>query len=386
MAKPFPSRNSSLSLILCPTFRIPQFSTPVSIVSALKKYVPEPLRPCLRTLKRVVTRSKARLPTYADRVKTELRVFTAEQNVHGLPAISHYWSNKHLIPMLEPLGFRNSLEMFRLCIARVCSQYPGETCRVLSIASGDSAPEINIAEWLLENGIHNFRIECCDINEEVLARGRRSAADKGVDGHFDFVPADINLWEPQKSYHVVLAIQCLHHIVELESLFDRIHRALHPSGFFAADDMIGRNGHQRWPEAMKHVNRLWKDLPDNYKHNRVFGTFDKKVDNRDYSEGCFEGIRSQDILPLLVQRFHFDAFVGFGNIVDVFIDRGYGPNFDPEKAWDREFIDRVHALDVQEIDAGRVKPTHVYAAMTRTPLAQPRFPRHWSPEFCVRHP
>ena len=41
----------------------------------------------------------------------------------------------------------------------------------------------------------------------------------------------------------------------------------------------------------------------------------------------------------------------------------------------------------KEIDAGRVKPTHMYAVMTqRPPLAPPRFPRHWSPEFCVRRP
>jgi SAM-dependent methyltransferase len=336
-------------------------------------------------------RSKPRPLTYEDRVRAELGVFTAAQNIHDLPSISDYWVRKHLTPLLEPLGFSNSLEMFRLYIARVCAQYPDETCRIMSIASGDAAPEINTAQWLIENDIRNFQFECCDINDEVLKRGRSAAADYGVDRHFAFVAADINLWEPPRQvYHVVLAVQCLHHIVELERLFDKIHRALHPSGFFATDDMIGRNGHQRWPEALAHVNRLWKELPGNYKHNRSSGAFDRKLDNRDFSLSGFEGIRSQDILPLLVQRFHFDVFAGFGNIVDVFIDRTYGPNFDPEKAWDREFIDRAHALDIQEIDAGRVKPTHMYAVMTqtppRTPVANPRFPRNWSPEFCVRHP
>lgn len=319
-------------------------------------------------------------------MRAELGVFTAAQKIHALPSISDYWARKHLTPMLEPLGFTNSLEMFRLYIARICTQYPGETCRILSIASGDAAPEINTAQWLIENRIHNFQFECRDINEDVLVRGRRDAAVHGVDAYFVFVATDINLWQPMEIYQVVLAVQCLHHIVELEKLFDKIHRALDPHGFFATDDMIGRNGHQRWPEALEHVNRLWKELPGSHKNNRTFGTFDRKVDNRDFSESGFEGIRSQDILPLLVQRFHFDVFAGFGNIVDVFIDRTYGPNFDPEKEWDREFIDRVHMLDVQEIDAGRVKPTHMYAVMTPMPVTNPRFPRHWSPEFCVRHP
>jgi len=358
----------------------------VSIVSSLKKYVPEPLRPGLRRLKHAVTQHRAQPLTYEDRVRAELGIFTAEQKVHDLPAISNYWSHKHLIPMMEPLGFRNSLEMFRLYIARVCTEIPDETCRILSVASGDSAPEINTAQWLLEQNIRNFQFECRDINEEVLSRGRQAASAHGVENHFSFLCTDINRWEPQQTYHVVLAVQCLHHMVELERLFDKIHRALHPSGFFAADDMIGRNGHQRWPEALEHVNRLWKDLPPSYRRNYRTGATDRKMENMDFSKHSFEGIRSQDILPLLVERFHFDVFVGFGNIVDVFIDRVYGPNFNPEKEWDREFIDRAQDLDVREIDAGRVKPTHIYAAMTRTPPATSKFPRHWSPEFCVRHP
>ena len=44
--------------------------------------------------------------------------------------------------------------------------------------------------------------------------------------------------------------------------------------------------------------------------------------------GSFEGIRAQDILPLLVERFTFDEFIGFGNVIDPFVDRSFGPNFD----------------------------------------------------------
>jgi ubiquinone/menaquinone biosynthesis C-methylase UbiE len=358
--------------------------TAVSLTSALKKYVPAPLRPYARALKQAITPRKRM--TYEERLKAELHVFSAKQQIYDLPAIAHYWSNKFLVPMIEPLGFRNSMEMFRNHIAQVCARYPDQTCSVLSIACGDSAPDINTAQWLLENNIRNFQFECRDLNEEVLSRGRHSASEKGLDHHFTFVPSDINAWEPDRQYHVVLAIQCLHHFVELERLFDKIQRLLHPSGFFMTDDMIGRNGHRRWPEAKKHVKRLWKELPMEYKRNHSFGTQDKRVDDRDYYEGSFEGIRSQDILPLLVKRFHFEAFAGFGNIVDVFIDPRYGPNFDPQKEWDRTFIDKVHALDIREIDSGRVKPTHMYAAMTVTPVANPKFIRHWNAEFCVRHP
>jgi hypothetical protein len=52
---------------------------------------------------------------------------------------------------------------------------------------------------------------------------------------------------------------------------------------------------------------------------------------------CFEGIRSQDILPLLLEYFHFEVFIPYGNVIDPFIDRTFGPNFDSSREWDRDF-------------------------------------------------
>jgi hypothetical protein len=68
------------------------------------------------------------------------------------------------------------------------------------------------------------------------------------------------------------------------------------------------------------------------------------------------------------------------------VDRGFGPNFDPANAWDCAFIDRVHALDQRELESGRLKPTHIYAALTKKPVENPRFYKHMTPEFCVRWP
>jgi SAM-dependent methyltransferase len=225
-----------------------------------------------------------------------------------------------------------------------------------------------------------------DINSKLLEKGRRLAEEKKVSRHFDFAPFDVNRWQPDRQYHVIAAFQSLHHFVELELLFDKIHRALHPAGFFLSDDMIGRNGHQRWPEALELVHGLWRDLPGKYTYNHLLKRFEPLYENWDCSKSGFEGIRAQDILPLLVARFHFDFFFAFANIVDVFVDRAFGPNFDPENEWDRSFIDRVHTLDSGEIDAGRVKPTHMMAAMTKKPVERTVMYKHLSPEFCIRRP
>lgn len=358
----------------------------VRIARAFKPYIPQRFHPVLRRLQQYVLGLTIGPKSYQQRIQAELDNFSSIESVYDLPPIMGYWSNKFLVPIIQTFGFGNSNEMFRTYIARVCREHPGDVCSILSIGAGDSATEINMAQWLLEQGIGNFQFECLDLNEEVLARGRRSSAEKGLAARFEFAMFDVNAWKPVHQYQVILAIQCLHHVVELELLFDKIHTALHPDGFFLTDDMIGRNGHMRWPEALKFVVELWNELPDSYKHNKGSKRIDRNFEDWDCSAVGFEGIRAQDILPLLIERFHFDFFFGFGNVIDVFVDRVYGPNFDPDREWDRDFIDRVHAVDVREIEAGRLKPTHIYAAMTKRPSDNPKYYKHLTPEFSVRRP
>ncbi len=87
-----------------------------------------------------------------------------------------------------------------------------------------------------------------------------------------------------------------------------------------------------------------------------------------------------------MKKFHFDLFVGFGNVIDVFVDRNFGHNFDPNSNFDTEFIDRVHAIDEQSIKSGALKPTHMTAAMTKNAVVQTKMCNRLAPEFCVRWP
>src|SRR5262249_20287454 len=150
-----------------------------------------------------------------------------------------------------------------------------EVCQILSVCSGDSAIELGLARSLRERGVTNFKFQCLDINAEVLDRGRHSALAYGLAECFSFGTFDVNRWKPDSISHVVLANQCLHHVVELESLLDGIYRTLSPDGFFLIDDMIGRNGHQRWPEALHFVKKFWNELPDSYRFNAGLKRIDK---------------------------------------------------------------------------------------------------------------
>ena len=54
-----------------------------------------------------------------------------------------------------------------------------------------------------------------------------------------------------------MANHSLHHVLALEHLFAQVSATLREDGVFVVNDMIGRNGHQRWPEALDLLQRIW---------------------------------------------------------------------------------------------------------------------------------
>jgi SAM-dependent methyltransferase len=319
-------------------------------------------------LRRVLRRRPTSLDAshYGARVAEEISRFREEVEIHALPSIFHYWSDRYIRPKLESFGFSHPdgffLTHIESCCARATS-HVDRTKRIISLGAGNCDTEVRLARALLDRGRSDFLIECLDLNDSMLDRGRAHAADQGVGAHVTPVLGDFNAWEPDKSYDCIIANQSLHHVVALEHLFSGVADGLAAHGRFVVSDMIGRNGHQRWPEALAIVRELWTEMPTAYRYNRQLRRQDDEFLDWDCSVSGFEGIRAQDILPLLVKRFSFDMFLGFGNVIDPFVDRGFGPNFSVDSQWDTDFIDRVHARDEAEIAAGRIKPTHMFAVM-----------------------
>lgn len=324
---------------------------------------------------------------YRARFAEETGIFADQAEVHDLPPIYHYWSNRWLRPQLEAFGFSNPDQFFAgyFALAHADALAAGRTARFASLGCGNCDTEVRVARLLLERGLTGFTIDCVDINDAMLARGRQLAIDEGVGEYIVCTRGDFNDWQPHGCYDAVLANQSLHHVMNLEGLFAAVDAGLTAQGRFVASDMIGRNGHMRWPEADAIVQEFWQELPKPYRRNVQLHRDEPRFLNWDCSGEGFEGIRAQDILPLLHARFDFELFLGYGNVIDPFIDRSFGPNFDADAAWDREFIDRVHARDEAEMLAGRITPTHMLAVLRRRPYAGPQhFRAGLAPQACVR--
>jgi SAM-dependent methyltransferase len=321
---------------------------------------------------------------YHARLKAEKGIYEDCLKVHDLPPIFHYWSNKYIRPKLEAFGFSTPNDMFKKYLAAQCERRPHEALRFASIGAGNCDLEINLALHLRSRGRSNFVIDCLELNPTMLERGCAAAAHEGVAEQIHAVEADFNQWSPDCEYDAVLANQALHHVLNLEGLFRQIKSCLKPHGSFIISDMIGRNGHLRWPEALEIVHEYWRKLPPSYRFNPLLNRYEELYENWDCSGESFEGIRSQDILPLLVADFHFQLFIGFANVIDPFTDRVFGHNFDAKAAWDRAFIDQVHERDEQEMIAGHIKPTHMVAVVGTDPGIPTLFHEPFGPEFCIR--
>lgn len=321
---------------------------------------------------------------YERKLRNEQDNFRDQSNVHDLPPIFHYWADTYVRPMAAEYGFTNAEDLYAKYLALSARAAPGEAAVFLSLGAGNCDAEVRVARTLRDGGLADFVIECLDLNPVMLERGRVLAEEAGVADNVAFLEGDFNKWTAMRPYTAVIANQALHHILALERVYDEVKQCLLPHGCFVTSDMIGRNGHLRWPEALREVQRFWRELPIEYRWNLALERYEEEYIDHDCSTDAFEGVRAQDVLPLLIERFDFPLFVAFGNVINVFVDRNFGFHFDDNAAWDRDFIDRVHAFDEQAILRGEITPTQMFAVMTSQPCAEPQYSRGLSPRQCVR--
>lgn len=303
---------------------------------------------------------------------------------HEVPRIFHHWEATHVQPLLHELGAADAESLYGVYLRDAVARTGNATPRFLSLGARDCQVELRLAKAFVRDGLRDFTFDCVEPNPLLRSRGRATALAQGLDKHLVGIGGDGNTWRPKHRYDAVLANGSLHQVVRLERLLDDVHKAMLDGGWFVARARIGRNGHLRWPEALPEVQRFWRDLPPSHRWNHHLRRSEQTFTDWDSSRIGDDGVRAQDVLPELLQRFSMPVFAGFGNVVDVFVGTAFGPNFSPTNAWDRDFLEMVHERDEELLQAGTLTPTHMVAAMTREAEPARHHARGLSPELCVR--
>ncbi len=302
--------------------------------------------------------------TYERRVAEQIAQYAATVNMHDLPEIFHLWSNSFIAPGIEQVfGVRSINDIYVNAFIEAIANGGGR--RILSIGCGDGSIEICIANALLARGFSDFQVVGSDLSPILLARFQERIQSENLTEYCIAKEVDLNSMSDLGRFSMIMANHSLHHIEALEQLFENSWALLEERGIFATCDMIGRNGHMRWMESEIIIQSIWSLLEPKQRFHAQLKRYEERYRNHDCSVEGFEGIRAQDILPLMLERFHPYRFFGAGGFVDLLVDRGYGHSFDPHSERDRSMILFLGQLNDMLLDAKVITPTMMFAWFTK---------------------
>ena len=325
--------------------------------------------------------------SYEDQLQEQIEQYRDTENMHDLPAVFHRWSSDYVVPGLNTVFGVDGINLFYVEAFITAAEHNSSMPVFLSLGCGDGSVEIGIARVLLERGLTQFRFICYDLSDILLSRFR-AALPTELTEQFELVAGDLNGQAFDTRFDAIMANHSLHHMVELEGIFRTVYDNLADRGIFVTGDMIGRNGHMRWPEARLFVDFFWPFMSHRQRYNMLLRRSEPRFIDHDCSDTGFdtpfEGVRSQDVLPLiLAQGFKAWRFLGFGGMIDVFVDRCFGPNFDINNADNAFLAHRMGFLNEILLDAGLVKPTMMLAYFVKYPVEEVCY-RNRSAQAAVR--
>ncbi len=294
---------------------------------------------------------------YQKKLSTEISIYEHNTNVHDLPEIHHIYANHFLVPNLEKLTSCGDWSDWWIHDIDDLMEQLDRPVRMLSIACGNGDKEIELFQKIKYP--EKLTLIGVDVNPEMVARAKLSAKEKGL-RNVQFLTQDLNYPDLPDQLDIVVANHSLHHIVELERLFKEINNKSTDEMIFLINDMIGRNGHVMWDNTEKVVAEIWSRLDDRFKINAYSHKLDEIPYNFDCSEHGFEGIRAEDILQLLDEYFDIEMFFPFSTLMNRFIDRVYGNNFNPSDGIDLSIINQIIELDIKMLEKKNLAATQAF--------------------------
>lgn len=259
--------------------------------------------------------------------------------IHAHDAWRYYWA-RTMARLPEP-GLADPLRILQ-------ERFPRAPLRILSLGSGYCGEELALARRL--GG--RCHVRCTDLNGDLFEEARRRSRAEGLD--FAFEELDLNFARiTTGAWHLIFAHASLHHIINLEHLFDQIRRGLVEGGLFKLVEVIGQNRRLLWKENERFARRLLRQLPF-----RIRGPCRLRAPS--HTEGM-EGIRQQEILPLLHTHFTPLAEIRHGAFMRaICLHRHLGPRLDPSDEKRRRWLDWLIDADASAVRTGLLKPLEVW--------------------------
>jgi len=218
--------------------------------------------------------------------------------------------------------------------------------KVLSLGSGFCGPDLDLARAFRVP----YEITCVDMNPKLFAGARECADREKLNVRFE--EGDLNyITLPPGSYHLVFAHAILHHVINIERLFDQILQTLKPGGICHFVEVGGQNRDLISDQATKFANALLQLQP------RDLGK-SPKIERT--PEGGMEGIRQDRLLPLIEQYFQPIYEVRHGAFMRFVCHASSVGLLNPEIPREKQWLDFLIDVDRSCVKRGLLPPLEIW--------------------------
>jgi 2-polyprenyl-3-methyl-5-hydroxy-6-metoxy-1,4-benzoquinol methylase len=245
-----------------------------------------------------------------------------------------------------------------------------------------------IERILRQRNICEF-IDGLDVADAAIEGAREKAHADGLQG-LTYQVTDLNTVSlPSETYDAVYAHAALHHVFQLEHLFDQIKKTLRPGGFFVVQEYIGPSQMQFPQHHLELADIFLKSIPERYRRTRRRDIIKQEAPRLSLemmnSVDPSEGIRASEIVPLVASRFEIRHLRYLGGTLLLLIFNEIAGNFKADDAEIMPFVNALIALDNFLVDNSVLPSYHVYLVCQKTdnplpmqtgtvvPLAPPLF-------------
>ena len=174
--------------------------------------------------------------------------------------------------------------------------------RSFSICCGDGYQELKLHNSGKVKFIRGF-----DISEGAIRQANEKLVRAGAKpDSYLFEVKDANNLDVEDRIDLLLSIGALHHVTNLEGLLDKLHAMIEPSGYFALVEFVGPNRFQWTAEQCDLINGALAALDPQYLKDGIPLTLSAPPIEEMLRVDPSEAVRSEDILPLLRERFHVE--------------------------------------------------------------------------------
>ncbi len=206
--------------------------------------------------------------------------------------------------------------------------------RILSLGCGGG----NLERALVEIGVAQ-RVDGFDVSPESIRLANQLASEAGLGDRLHYEVVDIDQIElPTGAYDVVIAKMALHHLENLEHIYQQVQACLKPGGVLMINEFVGPSRFQWTDLQLQLMNEVLQVLPEKARKAAPFLRVLRPELEDMITLDPSESVRSAEVIPVLEQYFEIIDFKPYGGTLLHILLSHVMPGFDLEDEKDLSIL------------------------------------------------